>query len=80
MNEPLTVRLNERQLAKRFACTTRCLQKWRGKGVGPRYFRLGGRMIRYNLVDIEKWENEQYATSNNGEASSAQHQTSDTGE
>ena len=33
----------------------RTLEQWRWKGVGPRYLKIGGRVL-YRLEDIEEYE------------------------
>lgn len=31
------------------------LQKWRCKGQGPRYLKVGGGAVRYRQIDVEMW-------------------------
>lgn len=47
--------LNQKQLAKRWAMSHRTLERWRCRGTGPGYLKLGGK-IAYRLVDIEAYE------------------------
>lgn len=55
--------LNERQTAERLGLTTRTLQRWRVSGAGPRYMRIGPRMIRYAESDVVAWaESRGYAS------------------
>lgn len=39
----------------RGAVTTRTLSNWRWAGKGPRFVRLGGRIL-YELEEVEAWE------------------------
>lgn len=34
------------------------LAHWRVRGIGPRYYVLNSRCIRYSLVDIQTWLND----------------------
>jgi hypothetical protein len=47
--------LKETELAKRWGCTVRKLQKDRLQGRGPPFLKIGG-AIRYRLADIEEYE------------------------
>ncbi len=47
---------NEKELAERWGITTRTLQGWRSKGLGPKYIRIGERSIFYRFKDIEDYE------------------------
>lgn len=38
------------------------LRYWRHKGIGPRSFRVGARVV-YKASDVERWLDEQYAAS-----------------
>lgn len=53
--------LNEELLARRLKMSPRTLQGWRQAGRGPRYLKLGGRVV-YRLIDIEAWEQERGRT------------------
>lgn len=52
MNETLT----EKELAVRWKLTTRTLQGWRSKGIGPAFVRLGERSIFYRMSDVLAYE------------------------
>jgi hypothetical protein len=52
MNEDF---LTTRELAKRWHLEPDTLKKWRIKGIGPLYHKLG-KGIRYNFEDIEEFE------------------------
>ena len=48
-----------RQLSDRFAVEEATLQKWRQKGEGPPYIKIGfakNSAIRYLIADVEAWE------------------------
>lgn len=42
-------------LARRWNISPRTLERWRWKGIGPRYLKVGGRVL-YRLDDIEAFE------------------------
>jgi hypothetical protein len=44
-------------LADRWNISARTLERWRWLGVGPRYLKIGGRVV-YRLEDIEAYEAE----------------------
>ena len=47
--------LNERETAKLLKMSIQGLRNWRCNGKGPRYLRVGGKMIRYSMEDLEKF-------------------------
>lgn len=47
--------LNQVQLARRWALSPRTLERWRWLEEGPRYVKVGGRVL-YRLEDIEAFE------------------------
>lgn len=47
--------LNQKQLARRWGVSTRCLERWRARGGGPAFMLLGRRVI-YRLSDVEAFE------------------------
>jgi predicted site-specific integrase-resolvase len=51
--------LSDKNLAKRWGISFRTLQRWRWKGTGPPYIKIGGR-IRYRLDSIKKFEEENW--------------------
>ena len=53
-----TVHLRPEDLSARWHITTRTLDNWRWRGEGPRYLKIGGRVV-YRLEDIEAYEAEQ---------------------
>ena len=49
--------LSEKALAKRWGVAPRTLQKWRGRGIGPPYIKIGI-AVRYPPESIKKYEEE----------------------
>jgi hypothetical protein len=47
--------LNQIDLARRWRISPRTLERWRWLGEGPRYLKLGGRVL-YRIADIEAYE------------------------
>ena len=47
--------LNQAQLAERWSLSPRTLEQWRWQGKGPRYLKIGGRVV-YRLKDVEAFE------------------------
>ncbi|MFZ5610109.1 MAG: helix-turn-helix transcriptional regulator [Pseudomonadota bacterium] len=50
-----TVHLDQKALAQRWNISPRTLERWRWLGTGPRYLKLGGRVL-CRLEDIEAYE------------------------
>lgn len=50
--------LTQGQLADRWQMSPRTLERWRWVGEGPRFLKLGGRVI-YRLEDVENYEAQQ---------------------
>jgi hypothetical protein len=50
--------LHQTHLARRWRISPRTLERWRWLGQGPRYLKIGGRVV-YRLEDIEAFEAEQ---------------------
>jgi predicted site-specific integrase-resolvase len=50
--------LTQGQLADRWQMSPRTLERWRWVGEGPRFLKLGGRVI-YRLEDVETYEAQQ---------------------
>ncbi|MFD0981821.1 helix-turn-helix transcriptional regulator [Tropicimonas aquimaris] len=48
-------RLTEQHLAERWQMSVRTLQNWRWMGRGPRYLKIGARVL-YPLDEIEAYE------------------------
>lgn len=49
--------IDQKALAERWLMSPRTLEQWRWQGRGPRYLKLGGRVI-YPLSEIEAYEAE----------------------
>jgi hypothetical protein len=49
--------LHQSDLARRWRLSPRTLERWRWLGIGPRYLRIGGRVV-YRLQDVEKFESD----------------------
>ncbi len=47
--------LNQSELADRWNLSPRTLERWRWLGEGPRFLKLGGRVL-YRLEDVEAFE------------------------
>jgi hypothetical protein len=47
--------LDQKELAKRWLISPRTLEQWRWQGRGPRYLKIGGRVI-YPLSEVEVFE------------------------
>lgn len=49
--------MNQTELAARWNISPRTLERWRWSGAGPRFIKIGGRVV-YRLEDIESFEEE----------------------
>jgi hypothetical protein len=47
--------LNQIDLARRWSISPRTLERWRWLGQGPRYIKIGGRVV-YRVEDVEAFE------------------------
>jgi hypothetical protein len=67
-----TKHLNQIDLAARWNISHRTLERWRWTGEGPRFVKLGGRVV-YRLEDVEDYEREQIraSTTDNAERAAA---------
>ena len=55
-NSPMN-HLNQIHLARRWNVSPRTLERWRWLNQGPRYLKIGGRVV-YRLEDVEAFERE----------------------
>lgn len=55
MSIPPITHLNQVQLARRWSLSPRTLERWRWAERGPRYLKVGGRVV-YRLADVEAFE------------------------
>ena len=53
-----TRHLSQIELAARWNISHRTLERWRTSGEGPRFVKLGGRVV-YRLEDVEAYEADQ---------------------
>jgi hypothetical protein len=49
------IHLNIYDLAKRWGLAPKTLDRWRQRGVGPLFLKIGGHVV-YRLIDIEAYE------------------------
>jgi hypothetical protein len=47
--------LNQLELSRRWSISPRTLERWRWRRMGPRYIKIGGRVV-YRIEDIEAFE------------------------
>ena len=47
--------LTDRQVARMLNVSCAALRFWRSRGSGPRWCRVGQRLVRYDLVDLRRW-------------------------
>lgn len=47
--------INQMELAARWRISHRTLERWRWTGEGPKFLKVGGRVV-YRLSDIEEYE------------------------
>jgi hypothetical protein len=53
---PVTTKhLNQIDLSRRWSISPRTLERWRWLKAGPRYLKIGGRVV-YRLDDVESFE------------------------
>lgn len=50
--------LHQTDLARRWRISPRTLERWRWLGQGPRYLKVGGRVV-YRAEDVEAYEAQQ---------------------
>ena len=55
MSAPDLRHLNQELLARRWSLSPRSLERWRWRGEGPPFLKVGGRVL-YRLEDIEAYE------------------------
>lgn len=44
--------LDEKQLSNTLGISIKTAQSWRQKGIGPAWYRLGKRLVRYRAEDV----------------------------
>ena len=68
--------LDQKDLAERWLISPRTLEQWRWQGRGPRYLKIGGRVI-YRLSDIEAFEAVSLHANTNGPVNGTTDEVSD---
>jgi hypothetical protein len=60
---PVTItHMSQVELAHRWGISPRTLERWRWIGQGPKFLKLGGRVV-YRIQDVENYEEEQLRSS-----------------
>ena len=49
----MTDLLDEHAAAARLALAAKTLTRWRWAGIGPVYHKIGGRLVRYAVTDLD---------------------------
>ena len=57
--------LDQNALADRWQVSPRTLEQWRWQGRGPRFLKIGGRVV-YRLADVEAFETSNLHANTNG--------------
>jgi hypothetical protein len=57
-----TTHIRQDELSIRWSVSPRTLERWRWIGTGPRFLKIGGRVV-YRIEDIEAYEAEQLRSS-----------------
>lgn len=47
--------LTQAEAAKRLGVHVNTLGQWRKRGSGPKWYRIGPKLIRYDESDVERW-------------------------
>lgn len=58
----MTTHFHQVELARRWKLSPRTLERWRWTGEGPKFVKLGGRVV-YRLEDVEAFESDNVRTS-----------------
>ena len=58
-------KITQEQLAQRWHLSPRTLEQWRWLGKGPRFLKIGARVL-YDETEIETYENAQVCKNTNG--------------
>jgi len=57
--------MTQEQLARRWHISPRTLEQWRWLGKGPRFLKIGARVL-YRELDVEVWEAAQVCQNTSG--------------
>ena len=52
-----TTHVTQNDLSERWHLSPRTLERWRWEGIGPKFLKIGGRIL-YRIEDIEAYEEE----------------------
>ncbi len=55
--------LTENMVAELLSVSTRTLQSWRHRGIGPDFLKIGPRGLRYRRGDVTAWTQSRIVTS-----------------
>ena len=55
--------LDTGELAARWKKSPRTLENWRGKGIGPNFFKIGGKVL-YDFGQVIEFEKDSYKANN----------------
>lgn len=58
-------KLTQSELAERWHISPRTLEQWRWLGKGPRFLKIGARVL-YDLAEVEAYEHAQLCQNTNG--------------
>jgi hypothetical protein len=47
--------INQVELSRRWRLSPRTIEGWRQRGIGPRFLKVGGRVL-YRITDVEAYE------------------------
>jgi hypothetical protein len=47
--------INQVELSRRWRLSPRTIEGWRQRGIGPRFLKVGGRVL-YRIADVEAYE------------------------
>lgn len=47
--------LTEKQVEEQYGLRVRTLQNWRSLGEGPQYIKVGKRLVRYRVEDLDRF-------------------------
>jgi hypothetical protein len=53
--------ITQAELARRWRISPRTLERWRARGTGPAYLKIGGRVV-YRQIDVAAFENRRRET------------------
>lgn len=64
--------INQMELAARWRISHRTLERWRWTGDGPKFLKVGGRVV-YRLADVEEYEQMMIRSSTSGAGHAHRH-------